>query len=205
MVRIETAGYTPLLLPALAAGVRLRMNVMLQLVLASLRSAVELIYGDGSVPYPWPEEMAGATFLASPALHDGNGDGIQASTAAASEYKNTKMSFIRISSVESALLIMIVLRVHSGVPEEQSVGYPRPYTRYPTKVCTLGYPVPHLFVLTLLGCVIRYPQTIYPAILPGYPRAYTLLRYIVWGTRVPHVCFGLSQVCTRVPPDYIPY
>ncbi|CAN0227001.1 unnamed protein product, partial [Laminaria digitata] len=48
-----------------------------QLVLASLRSAVELLYGDGSVPYPWPGEMDGSTFLASPALHDVNGDGIQ--------------------------------------------------------------------------------------------------------------------------------
>lgn len=50
-----------------------------QIFLATLRN-VELIDGDGSVPYPWPIEMddhENSAFLASPALHDVDGDGVQ--------------------------------------------------------------------------------------------------------------------------------
>lgn len=50
-----------------------------QIVLATLRT-VELLEGDGSAPYPWPIEMDdhdNAVFLASPALHDVDGDGVQ--------------------------------------------------------------------------------------------------------------------------------
>lgn len=41
---------------------------------------VELLEGDGSVRYPWPVEMDdhnSAAFLASPTLHDVDGDGVK--------------------------------------------------------------------------------------------------------------------------------
>ncbi|CBJ28983.1 conserved unknown protein [Ectocarpus siliculosus] len=63
---------TPVILPSSAGGYK-------QIVLATLRN-VELIDGDGSVPYPWPIEMddhENSAFLASPALHDIDGDGVQ--------------------------------------------------------------------------------------------------------------------------------
>lgn len=50
-----------------------------QIVLATLRT-VELLEGDGSVRYPWPVEMDdhdSAAFIAPPALHDVDGDGVQ--------------------------------------------------------------------------------------------------------------------------------
>ncbi|CAM9580319.1 unnamed protein product [Pylaiella littoralis] len=64
---------TPVILPS-SAGSRKQ-----QIVLATLRT-VELLEGDGSVRYPWPVEMDdhdGAAFLAPPALHDVDGDGVQ--------------------------------------------------------------------------------------------------------------------------------
>lgn len=49
-------------------------------MLATLRSVVELLEGDGSVRYPWPIEIERSIFHASPALHDVDGDGVQASS-----------------------------------------------------------------------------------------------------------------------------
>eukprot|EP00752_Nemacystus_decipiens_P003264 g3021.t1 len=63
---------TPVILPASGDGRK-------QIVLATLRN-VELLEGDGSAPYPWPIEMDdhdNAAFLASPSLHDVDGDGVQ--------------------------------------------------------------------------------------------------------------------------------
>lgn len=50
-----------------------------QIAVATLRGAIELLGGDGSVPYPWPVVLDNAILHASPALHDVDGDGVQAS------------------------------------------------------------------------------------------------------------------------------
>ena len=47
-----------------------------QIVISTLRNAVELLEGDGSVPASWPIEMSGVAFHASPATHDVDGDGV---------------------------------------------------------------------------------------------------------------------------------
>ncbi|CAN0342371.1 unnamed protein product [Ascophyllum nodosum] len=68
---VESPVYsTPVILPSSTDGRK-------QIVLATLRQAVELLEGDGTVPYLWPIELQGSAFHASPVLHDVDGDGVQ--------------------------------------------------------------------------------------------------------------------------------
>lgn len=96
---------------------------MSQIAIATLRQAVELLGGDGTVPHSWPIELEGSAFHAPPVPHDVDGDGIQVSRLIQTMYRiQTAVEFVYVVVGNSRAVPTHISPIHKVVAFQTKIG-----------------------------------------------------------------------------------